>query len=157
RRRLAGEEAAALADVAKFFQTVQIAADDETELFRRREQLPAFQQALEALKRARRDVELTARDLGDATAYEKLGAVGVTAELADCRERAGRAEELHREIISIQTNIQNAKQTSDLEAALAGQEKAAGDLAAQREADCDASAGDLLCDLLDEQQRELQQ
>ncbi len=102
-------------------------------------------------------MELTARDLGNVTPYEKLGAGGLAAELAGCRERAGRAEELHQQIITIQTLVQSAKQTSDLEEALAGQEKAAGDLAAQREADCDAIAGDLLCELLDEEQRELQQ
>ncbi|HEX4069804.1 MAG TPA: hypothetical protein VHX68_01490 [Planctomycetaceae bacterium] len=157
RRRLAGEESGALAEMAKFFETARIAPDDEAELFRRLEQLRRFHEAEEALKRARRDVELTARDLGDVTHYEKLGAGGVAAELAECREQANRADELHQQIIAIQTLVQNAKQTSDLEAALAAQEKAAGDLAAQREADCDAYAGDLLCDLLDEEQRELQQ
>jgi energy-coupling factor transporter ATP-binding protein EcfA2 len=156
-QRLATEETTAQAQLASFFETAGIAPDDDAELYRRLEQLPRYQQADEALKRARRDVELKARDLGDAAPFENVAADTLAAELAECRERADRAEGVHKEIIEIQTLIQKAKQKSDLEEALAGHAKAQGDLGAQREADCDAITGDLLCDLLDEQQRDLQQ
>ncbi len=156
-QRLTSEETAAQAQIASFFESAGIARDDDTELYRRLDQLPRYQETDETLKRARRDLELKARDLGDATPFEGIDAEAVAAQLAECRERADQAEGVHKQIIEIQTLVQKAKQKSDLEEALAGQAKAQGDLGAQREADCDAIAGDLLCELLDEEQRDLQQ
>jgi hypothetical protein len=156
-QRLATEEAAAQAQIAAFFATAGIAADDERELCRRLEQLPRYREAEESLQRSRLDFELKARELGDVTPFEAAGPEAVRAELAECRERTARTEDVHRQIIEIQTLVQKAKQKSDLEEALAGHARAQGDLGAQREADCDAVAGDLLCDLLDAEQREFEQ
>lgn len=156
-RRLASEEADAQAQVAAFFDTTGVARDDERELCRRLEQLPHYREADEALKRARRDLELKARDVGDVTPFEGVDIGVLRAGLTECHTNAAQAEELHRQIIEIQTLVQKAKQKSDLEEALAGQSTAEAELAAQRETDCDSIAGDLLCDLLDEQQRGLQQ
>jgi uncharacterized protein YhaN len=156
-QRLAIAESEAQAQIAAFFDATGVARDDERELCRRLEELPRYREADEALKRAQRDLELKARDLGDATPFGGVSAETLAAELAECRDRVAQAETLHKQIIEIQTLVQKAKQKSDLEEALAAQSKAKADLAAQRETDCDAIAGDLLCDLLDEQQRDLQQ
>ena len=156
-QRLASDESAVQTQIAAFFDTTGVARDDERELCRRLEELPRYREADEALKRARRDLELKARDLGEVSQFEGVAAETLAAELAECRDRVAQAENLHKQIIEIQTRVDTAKQKHDLEEALAAQSKAKGDLAAQRETDCDAIAGDLLCDLLDEQQRDLQQ
>ena len=119
--------------------------------------MPRYRDAVESLQRAKRDVELTARDLGDVGPFANAAPEALAAELAECRLRLEQAEKLTKEIVEIQTLVRRAKEKSDLETALAQQSKAQDDLAAQRETDCDAVAGELLSDFLDEQQRDLQQ
>ena len=157
RERLAGEESALQAQIAAIFQGAGVAHDDDRELCRRLEDLPRYRDAVESLQRAKRDVELTARDLGDVGPFANAAPEALAAELAECRLRLEQAEKLTKEIVEIQTLVRRAKEKSDLETALAQQSKAQDDLAAQRETDCDAVAGELLSDFLDEQQRDLQQ
>ena len=125
-RRLAAEIESVQAQLTAFYQATGVDADDDTELYRRIERLPRYHEADEALKRARRDLELTARDLGDVAPFEGIAGETIAAQLADCREQAERAEGIHQQIIQIQTLVQKAKQKSELEAALAARRESGG-------------------------------
>lgn len=115
---------------------------------------PEYRAAAEDLRHARRDCESAEAALAGHVAWAEMSRDELLATRRESQQQADMLEELNLKIGGIEAEIRNAKNASDLEAALADEAECTEALRRQREMDFELVAGHTLADVLARKERE---